>query len=188
MRGIVASRHHGIKAEGKGIVASRHHGIEVGRGRVPLRHHGTKARGKGIDPYLENMMATNYSPPSIRSFRDLVAWQKAFSFGMTVYRIVAMLPNHERFGLTDELRRGAPSVASNIAEGYGRGSRADYVRFLKIARGALYELDTQLLFSVELTYISTTVYDAAKMELDECERILAGLIRSLDRRPKPPRS
>ncbi len=137
-----------------------------------------------MSPYLENMMAKKYSRPSIQSFRDLVAWQKAFSFGLTVYRVVAMLPPHERFGLTDELRRGATRAASDIAEGYGRGSRADYVRFLKIARGVLYEIDTQLLFCVELTYITTAVYDSAKLELDECERILAGLIRSLERPAK----
>ena len=74
-------------------------------------------------------------------------------------------------------------MASNIAEGYGRGSRPDYVRFLKIARGALYELDTQLLFSRRLEYLSNEAYQTVKAELDEAERILAGLIQSLDQTP-----
>jgi len=99
-----------------------------------------------------------------------------------VYRVSEAFPDRERFGLTVQMRRGAVSVASNIAEGYGRGSTADYIRFLKIARGALYELDTQLLFAVELKFADAGTYSAVKELLDECERVLAGLIRSLERR------
>jgi four helix bundle protein len=118
----------------------------------------------------------------IRTFRDLVAWQKAFGLGKRVYRATETFPERERFGLTVQLRRGAVSVASNIAEGYGRGSTVDYVRFLKVARGCLYELDTQLMFAMEFQYLVTEQYEGAKLDLDECERVLAGLIRSLERR------
>ena len=117
----------------------------------------------------------------IRSYRDLIAWQKAFALGVRVHRLAAKLPDSERFGLVSQLRRGAVAVASNIAEGYGRGSTVDYVRFLKIARGCLYELDTQLLFCRELGQLDDAGYGAAKSDLDECERVLAGLIQSLDR-------
>ena len=120
---------------------------------------------------------------AIGSYRDLIAWQKAFELGVSVYRLSTQFPFHERYGLTNQLRRGGVAVASNIAEGYGRGSRPDYVRFLKIARGALYELDTQLLFSRRLEYLSNEAYQAVKAELDETERILAGLIQSLDQTP-----
>ena len=123
------------------------------------------------------------SGPAIGSYRDLVAWTKAFELGVSVYRLSKRLPSHERYGLTTQLRRGGVAVASNIAEGYGRGSRSDYVRFLKIARGALYELDTQLLFSRRLEYLSNEAYQTVKAELDEAERILAGLIQSLDQTP-----
>jgi four helix bundle protein len=99
-----------------------------------------------------------------------------------VYRVSEAFPDRERFGLTVQVRRGAVSIASNIAEGFGRGSTADYVRFLKVARGALYELDTQLLFAVEFGCLPSASYEEAKSELDECERVLAGLIRSLERR------
>jgi four helix bundle protein len=116
---------------------------------------------------------------AIRTYRDLIAWQKAFALGLSVYRVTAGFPEHERFGLTVQLRRGAVSVASNIAEGYGRESTIDYVRFLRIARGALYEVDTQLLFGVKLNYMTPEGYAGVKDELDECERVLAGLIRSL---------
>ncbi len=125
-----------------------------------------------------------HANPPIRSFRNLVAWQKAFSLGLEVYRLAAMLPDTERFGLVSQLRRGATCIASNIAEGYGRGRRSDYVRFLRVARGALYELDTQLMFSVKLAYFSQSTYDKVKSRLDECERILAGLIRSLEQPAK----
>lgn len=121
-----------------------------------------------------------YSNPPIRTFRDLVAWQKAYSLGLEVYRFTLKLPADERFSLVSQLRRGAISPSSNIAEGYGRGGRADYTRFLKIARGALYELDTQASFCVDLRYVPIEAYQQLKVMIDECERILAGLIRSLE--------
>jgi four helix bundle protein len=117
----------------------------------------------------------------IRSYRDLIAWQKAFALGLDVYEITTKFPDHERFGLTVQLRRGVVSIASNIAEGYGRGSRLDYVRFLKVARGSLYEIDTQLLFAVQFKYLTQDVYAGVKEKLDESERVLAGLITSLER-------
>ena len=117
----------------------------------------------------------------IRTFRDLIAWQKSFAVGMRVYRVTEKFPDREKFGLTVQLRRSAVSVPSNIAEGFGRGSTADYVRFFKVARGSLYELDTQLLFGVELGYLASDEYSDLKEGLDEAERVLAGLIRSLDR-------
>ena len=117
----------------------------------------------------------------INSYRDLIAWQKAFGAGLKIHRLAGQLPDSERYGLISQLRRGAVAVSSNIAEGYGRGSTADYVRFLKVARGCLYELDTQLLFCVQLEYLSRELYEEHKRDLDECERVLAGLIRSLER-------
>jgi four helix bundle protein len=125
-------------------------------------------------------IAVTYSNPTIRTFRDLVAWQKAYSLGLEVYQFTLGLPTDERFSLVSQLRRGAISISSNIAEGYGRGGRADYTRFLKIARGALYELDTQVSFCVDLRYASAETYQQLKVLIDECERILAGLIRSLE--------
>lgn len=117
---------------------------------------------------------------SIRSYRDLVAWQRAFEFGAAVHAIARTLPAEEKFGLTAQLRRGAISVASNIAEGYGRGSKGDYARFLKVARGSLYEIDTQLLFAQRFGYITADAYEKIHTLREECERILAGLIRSID--------
>lgn len=119
------------------------------------------------------------SSSQINSFRDLIAWQRAFTVGLQVYKLTEAFPDRERFGLTSQIRRSAISVASNIAEGYGRGSTADYLRFLKVARGSIYELDTQLMFAMEFRYISSDQYGPVKTALDEAERVLAGLIRSL---------
>jgi four helix bundle protein len=116
----------------------------------------------------------------IKSYRDLVAWQKAFALGIAVYRLTKQLPESERFGLISQLRRGGVSIASNIAEGYGRQSTSDYVRFLRVARGCLYELDTQLLFAIELEYVSASECAPLQEQVNECGRILAGLIRSLE--------
>jgi four helix bundle protein len=117
---------------------------------------------------------------AIRSHRDLVAWQKAFELGLSIYRLTQKFPDAERFGLISQLRRGSVAVASNIAEGYGRGTTQDYIRFLRVARGCLYELDTQLLFAVKLEYTTELSYREIHEQLNECGRILAGLIRSLE--------
>ncbi|MBY0311742.1 MAG: four helix bundle protein [Phycisphaerales bacterium] len=109
-----------------------------------------------------------------------MAWQKTFALGLDIYQLTKRLPEHEKFGLISQLRRGSVSIASNIAEGYGRQTTAEYLRFLRIARGCLYELDTQLLFCVELQYLERNDYTPLLERLDECGRILAGLIRSLE--------
>lgn len=116
----------------------------------------------------------------IQSHRDLVAWQKAVELGLQVYDATKNFPSDERFGLVSQLRRGGVSVASNIAEGYGRASTSDYLRFLRVARGALFEVDTQLIFAVRLSFIETAKYAELEAKCKECGRILAGLIRSIE--------
>lgn len=116
----------------------------------------------------------------IRSFRDLHAWQKAFELGAAVYERTRSFPSDERFGLTIQARRSAIPVASNIAEGHGRGSRSDYLRFLRIARGSLFELDTQLRFAARFGYLAGDGLEALAVQVDTCGRVLAGLIRSLE--------
>jgi four helix bundle protein len=116
----------------------------------------------------------------IRSYRDLVVWQRAYALGLEVYRCTREFPDHERFGLTSQLRRGGVSIASNIAEGYGKGSRQDYLRYLKMSRGALFELETQLLFARDLSYTSREKHEAMAEQTNDVARVLAGLIRSLE--------
>ena len=122
----------------------------------------------------------NSNPNAIRSYRDLVAWQRAYSLGLAIYRATKPFPVDERFGLTSQLRRSGVSIASNIAEGYGRGNTNEYVRFLKIARGSLYEVETQLLFAQDLEYLDATEFQALSSTLNETARVLSGLIAKLE--------
>jgi four helix bundle protein len=118
-------------------------------------------------------------PEPIKTYQDLIAWQRAFQLGKHVYKLAGEFPEFERFGLIASLRRLAYGIASHIAQGYGRGNLQDYVYFLTQARGELYQMDTQLLFARDFQYLSSETFDGVKRSLDECERVLAGLIRSL---------
>jgi len=113
----------------------------------------------------------------IKTFRDLIAWQKAMELAKQIYHLTGSMPEEERFGLTSQMRRAAVSVPSNIAEGYGRGSRTEYARYLRIARGSLMELQTQILLAEQLMLIE--VLDQCMKLLAETDRVLQGLIRSL---------
>lgn len=115
----------------------------------------------------------------IKTFRDLIAWQKAKTLAKQVYQATARMPDSERFGLTMQMRRAAVSIPSNIAEGHGRQSLPDYIRFLKIARGSLMELQTQLILSEELGFLAAP--PALSDLSDETDRVLQGLIRSLEK-------
>lgn len=116
----------------------------------------------------------------IRSYRDLRVWQAAVEASLEVYRLTAAFPVEERFGLTIQLRRASVSVPSNIAEGYGRGTKSDYLRFLRVARGSLYEVETQLLIAARLGFLSEDGRAAIEQQLKECGRMLAALIKSVD--------
>ena len=86
----------------------------------------------------------------IESYRDLVVWQRAIEMTVAVYRLTADFPKEEIYGLTSQLRRASVSVASNIAEGYGRTSTGEYVQFLGMARGSNLELQIQLVIAGKL--------------------------------------
>ena len=90
----------------------------------------------------------------IKSFRELEVWKKSMEFAVHVYGVVKAFPEEERYGLADQLRRAVVSIPSNIAEGRGRGSAKDYVRFLFQAQGSLNEVVTQLELAYRLGYIA----------------------------------
>ena len=125
---------------------------------------------------------------TIQSYTDLLVWQKAFDLGLAIYRVTSRFPDTERYGLVSQLRRGGVSIESDIAEGYGRQSTLDYIRFLRMARGALYELQTQLLFAERLDYLPGEQSSELLEQSDECGRMLAGLIRSLEQKRSTHRS
>ena len=118
----------------------------------------------------------------IKSFKDLVVWQKAVDLCVSIYTATRTFPADERFGMTAELRKTARFIPYNIAEGHKRPTTPDYVRFLGIAAGSGGELETQILLAERLTYLD---HDHAQRLLElyrEVERMLAGLTRSLERR------
>jgi len=97
-----------------------------------------------------------------------------------VYKTTRNFPQNEIYGLVGQVRRCAVSIPSNIAEGYGRNSVSDYIRFLRIAAGSLYELQTQLDISLNLQYLQDEAYRKLFESSREIERMLSSLIRKLD--------
>jgi len=89
------------------------------------------------------------------SYRDLIVWQKSMSLAREIYHLTKSFPKEEIYGLTSQIRRCAVSIPSNIAEGKGRGSDKEFVRFLQISLGSLYELNTQLELSYDLSYVKS---------------------------------
>jgi four helix bundle protein len=118
----------------------------------------------------------------IRTFRDLIAWQRAMTLGKLVYIESASMPNEERFGLTMQMRRAAVSVPSNIAEGYGRGAQQEYLRFLRIARGSLFEVETQCLVGARLGYVNEELGGSLQEQVNAVAKVLSGLIGSIERK------
>ncbi len=108
-----------------------------------------------------------------------MAWQKAMSLARRVYAATGLFPKHEQYGMVQRLRRAAVSIPSNIAEGYGRGTRRDYAHFLCTARGSLYEIETQLLPAGDFGYLAAAQSKSLIGDLRECSRILGGLIAAI---------
>jgi four helix bundle protein len=116
---------------------------------------------------------------SIESYRDLDAWKLAMELAEQCYRLSLSLPPEERFALAVQIRKAAASVPANIAEGYGRDSLLDYIRFLRIAQGSLKEVETHLILAVRVGLLKPTPVDEALATADRVGRIIRGLIRSL---------
>jgi four helix bundle protein len=114
-----------------------------------------------------------------KSYRDLIAWQKAMALAKCAYKSTESLPRREAYGLTDQIRRAAVSVASNIAEGYGRLSDLQFRHFLGNARGSLCELQTQVELATDLGYFSKEIGRQLMEQGAEVARIMNGLIASL---------
>lgn len=117
---------------------------------------------------------------TVQSYRDLIAWQKGMDIVCTTYALTANLPGDERFGLVAQMRRCAVSIPSNIAEGWGRRSSADYVRFLQMACGSVHELSTQSEICTRLGYRGK--WSALDQQCQQLGRIINGLINAIKRK------
>jgi four helix bundle protein len=119
---------------------------------------------------------------SIRSYRDLIVWQKAMDLVVEIYRLTDRFPRTEQYGLVSQMTRAAVSVPANIAEGSGRGgSRREYEHFLGIARGSLMEVETLLELATRLHYLNGNDAASAAALIDEVSRMLSSLRSRLGR-------
>ena len=115
----------------------------------------------------------------MKDYKDLISWQKSMVLATDVYQLTKQFPKEETYGLVSQLRRAAVSIASNIAEGYGRESTSEYIRFLKIARGSLYETETQLYLSQKLQYVTQNDIIPILSLCTEIGRMLNTMLRRL---------
>ena len=116
-----------------------------------------------------------------KSIRELEVWRESIDLVVLVYGMLDKLPNHERFALCDQLRRAVVSIPSNIAEGFGRDSHKDFAHFLSIARGSLYEVDTQLEIAERMGYFA--VPNQLRQQMNAVSRLITALNRSLRTTP-----
>jgi four helix bundle protein len=116
---------------------------------------------------------------AVKTFRDLLVWQKSMSLVTEVYKASANFPADETFGLTSQLRRCVVSIPSNIAEGFGRDTTNDYLRFLGIAKGSLYEAQTQIEIGRNLQFVEESRFDTLLEQSREIERMLTSMIRKI---------
>lgn len=112
----------------------------------------------------------------MRDFHQLSVWQKSHQFTLDVYALTRAYPKEELLGLTSQIRRSSSSIATNIAEGCGRGSDADFGRFLQMAMGSASESEYQILLSFDLNYIDENQYKQMNAKLTEIKRMLSSLI------------
>ena len=114
-------------------------------------------------------------------FEKLDVWHKAIEFADVVYSCTRRFPSDERFGLTNQMRRAAVSISSNIAEGSSRNSRKDFARFIEIAAGSLYEVISQAYIGRNQGFLKCEEFEIIYAAADEQSRMLSGLRRSLRR-------
>jgi four helix bundle protein len=113
------------------------------------------------------------------NFEKLEVWQEAINFADSVYAITKTFPDSERFGLTNQMRRAAVSISSNIAEGSSRSSRPDFARFVEIATGSLFEVVSQATISKRQAFLSEADFNRLYSACEKQSKMLSGLRRSL---------
>jgi four helix bundle protein len=116
---------------------------------------------------------------SIKSFKELIVWQESVVLAEMIYSMTRSFPKEELFGLTSQMRRSAVSIASNIAEGYGRANRKEYLHFLSVSTGSLHELETQLIIANRVSIVQKEVFDEVFLKIQVVNKILFALRRSL---------
>jgi len=121
----------------------------------------------------------------LKSHKDLDVWKRSIALVTEIYRITKTFPDNEKYSMINQMRRSAVSVPSNIAEGSARNSRKENIQFLYVALGSLSELETQIIISNNLEYISEELLETFQKEILEIKNMTIGLIRYLFRQKKP---
>lgn len=122
------------------------------------------------------------SDSKCQSYRDLRVWQEAVKLAEICYRLTKNFPKEELYGMTSQIRRASVSIAANIAEGYGRKHKGEYIQFLYIAQGSLKELETHLLIAQRVEIASAESINPILSQCDSVGRLLGGLIRAIESR------
>jgi four helix bundle protein len=115
----------------------------------------------------------------VKDFKELKVWHKAYDLALSVYEVSRGFPREEMYGLTSQLRRAAVSIGANIAEGCGRRSDGELVRFLQIARGSASEVEHHLLLARDLKFLHATAHQNIEKRLQEVQRMLTSLVSSV---------
>ena len=115
----------------------------------------------------------------VKTFEDLIIWQKSIVLTKQIYTITRKFPKEEIYGLSNQLRRASVSIASNIAEGYGRITRNDYKRFLSFSFGSTFEIQTQLIICIEIGIINNEDFNESMMLSKEISAMLYAIIKKL---------
>lgn len=115
----------------------------------------------------------------MHDFKSLKVWEKSMDLTVQVYKLMENMPKDERFALTSQIKRAAVSIPSNIAEGAGRNSNADFARFLDISNGSSNELETQLILAKKLGFLSDDLLNLITPELEQIQKMNYKLIKSL---------
>lgn len=117
----------------------------------------------------------------IKNFQDISCWQEAHDIALSIYQLTLKFPEDEKFALTNQMRRAAVSIASNIAEGFSRHTKNDKIHFYNIAQGSLTELHNQLIFSKDLGYIDSKQYDLIIPHIELEGKLLFGFIKGAEK-------
>lgn len=115
----------------------------------------------------------------MKSFRNLVVWQKAHALTLSVYRMTRQFPKEELYGLTSQIRRSSSSIAANIAEGCGRKTNADFARFLQHSFSSASEVEYHLILAHDLELLDKSLFEQLSQDVIEIKKMLAGLLRKL---------
>jgi four helix bundle protein len=119
---------------------------------------------------------------TFKSYRDLEVWQRSMKLAKRIYQVTQKFPSDERFGLTNQLRRASVSVPSNLAEGHARFGPGEFSRFISIAMGSVAEIETQILLSTDLGYLTGELSREILEDLETIGKMLRGLAKSISKR------